>query len=426
MEEFEQKIKKTIDLKNKIENEIDNINKLYDKTVNDLEKSFKMKYEQIKNKENEIKEKLDNEVTKVKENFENFLSKCDYYIKLSQKIKKGIEKFNKEEKNILKTLSYISKISEVKNEFNNLFKSKIESLNFYFEEKNSDINYKRYYFFNGILFESEMVFEYGPNCSLNIYWTKINAENINNNKIKYIIEMRKENEKIFEKIYEGYDNQCSTKNLNPNTFYEFKIRISSVEIGNEYEYIQKMKTAGIDFDVTSKILYESKRYDEFLKIILGWTGFKNMQLIYRGTRDGMTSNNFRNKCVNQGATITLIKNAKNNIFGGYASISWENRDIWANAPGSFLFTLTNIYNIKPTKFSSQNKGQEIGNFSYHGPNFGFEDIYFYSNFYEEGCSYSKFPKSYQDILGKGYSIFTGNSNNNVINLKEIEVFKLFN
>ena len=61
----------------------------------------------------------------------------------------------------------------------------------------------------------------------------------------------------------------------------------------------------------------------------------------------MNSKVFYNKCSNIGPTITLIKNDKDNIFGGYASISWklENENKTYNAPDSFLFTLTNIYNI---------------------------------------------------------------------------------
>ena len=39
-------------------------------------------------------------------------------------------------------------------------------------------------------------------------------------------------------------------------------------------------------------------------------------------------------------------------------------------------------------------------------------------------SVSGFPHSYQDTSGKGKSIFTGNTNNNNLELKEIEVFNL--
>ena len=43
-----------------------------------------------------------------------------------------------------------------------------------------------------------------------------------------------------------------------------------------------------------------------------------MELIYRGTRDGMTSKVFHNKCDNKGESITLIKNEKIVKDGGYS------------------------------------------------------------------------------------------------------------
>ena len=51
-----------------------------------------------------------------------------------------------------------------------------------------------------------------------------------------------------------------------------------------------------------------------------------MKLIYRGTRDGMTSNDFHDKCDNKGKTICLFLNDKDNIFGGYSSIVWTNNE----------------------------------------------------------------------------------------------------
>ena len=96
-----------------------------------------------------------------------------------------------------------------------------------------------------------------------------------------------------------------------------------------------------------------------------------MELIYRGTRDGMTSSVFHNKCDNKGETITLIKNEKGNIFGGYASISWTSANgLWYSAPASFLFTLSNIYNTEPTKFQSKNDQKEVRHMSDYGPIFG--------------------------------------------------------
>ena len=148
-------------------------------------------------------------------------------------------------------------------------------------------------------------------------------------------------------------------------------------------------------------------------------------LIYRGTRDGSQSEKFHELCDNKGPTIVLYKNEKGNIFGGYASISWENSGNSKSAPDSFIFTLTNIYNINPTKFESKNDGSEVYHTSKWGPRFGNgRDIGTEGDILKTDCK-SNFPYTYYDSIGKGKSIFTGDYNNNTqyFKIKEIEVFK---
>ena len=60
MKEF---VEKTINLKNKIEEEIIEIDKLYEKVNSEMSKSFKQKHEKLTLEENILKEKLQNEVT---------------------------------------------------------------------------------------------------------------------------------------------------------------------------------------------------------------------------------------------------------------------------------------------------------------------------------------------------------------------------
>ena len=45
-------------------------------------------------------------------------------------------------------------------------------------------------------------------------------------------------------------------------------------------------------------------------------------LLFRGTKNGSSADIFYNKYDNQGPTLCLCKNEKNNIFAGYSSISW--------------------------------------------------------------------------------------------------------
>ena len=88
-------------LKNKIENEINEINNLYEKANKDLTKSFQKKHEILLKREEILRETLQNKVTKAKEQLENYLAKSNCEIRLSEKIIKGIQKFVNKEKNMI-------------------------------------------------------------------------------------------------------------------------------------------------------------------------------------------------------------------------------------------------------------------------------------------------------------------------------------
>ena len=205
-------------------------------------------------------------------------------------------------------------------------------------------------------------------------------------------------------------------NLNSNTNYEIRICSIYDNINSIWSEIKKVKTNKFD----SILLNETKRSNEFLNKIYEWTGGKSMELLYRGTRDGMSADAFHNRCNNKGSTISLFKNENGYIFGGYSSIDWTSYGDYRSAPDSFIFTLTNKYNIEPTKFPNINTSCSIYDASNYGPTFGGgHDIYIGFN-----SNYTNLGNSYKDILGKGYSIFKGNNDNYNFNLKEIEVFKL--
>ena len=105
--------KQVIGLKDKIENEINKVNELYEQTNNDLIKSFQKKHEQLLKEENDLRIKLQNEVTKAKEKLEKYLSQSISEIKICEKKYKEIKNLEKEEKNILKDLTYISNINKI-------------------------------------------------------------------------------------------------------------------------------------------------------------------------------------------------------------------------------------------------------------------------------------------------------------------------
>ena len=408
-----------IDVKKKIENEIKNINESYDKMDKETTKSFELKHEKLIKEEKEIKDKLVNEFTKIKEKLEEHLSLTNSLIRNYEKINKGIQKLDKEEQdnniNLLKKLTYISKLNKNQKEMSKISQILMKNLKLDFID--DKIKYEEYYF-NGLSIPKNIQIndiKYN-NCHISWKIDDINILNIDKNKIKYKIEIRKENEQ-FNSIYENNNMNYNINKLESNTNYEIRICTIYNNIHSNYSDIIKFKTNKFD----SILLNETNKCNECLNKIYEWTGGKNMELLYRGTRDGMSAEVFHNKCNNKGPTISLFKNEKGYIFGGYASVDWQGPSeyVYRSAPDSFIFTLTNMYNIPPTKFPNSNTNDSIYDNSSFGPAFGSSDISigFSSNI-------ARFNYCYKDVLGKGYSIFKGDNDNCYFNLKEIEVFKL--
>ena len=300
-------------------------------------------------------------------------------------------------------------------------------LNFYYNEEESNIKYE-YSFFNGIPNIKNIEIKDIKPDSFNINWEIDENKNIDNNKIKYIIEIRKENEN-FKKVYEDNNKNYLINNLIEDTNYELRICSFYNNSYGLWSEIQKVKT---EFLIDSNILKDCEKKVEYVKKLIEWTGYNKLELIYRGSRDGTTSIKFHEKCDNKGPTIVLFKNEKGNIYGGYCPISWKSEGGWQSVPEAFIFTLTNIYNIEPTKFNRNvNDNNGIYFDKSHGPWFGLaSNIGFENDYTQFNNCYSYFGvdgrKSYTDSLGKGKSIFTGDENNNNVyyKIKEIETFKL--
>ena len=425
--ELKDNIQKLNNLKKSIEHEIKEIDKTFEKVDKETTKSYEKKRDKLKKEEEDLKEKLKTEVTKVKEQLEINYSEVNSLLKTCEKIVKGVEILEKEEKIMIKNLSYVSKINKNQKEMRTLFQKLMKNLNISFIENESKIKYDDYYF-NGIPIPKNIEFkDIGVN-SFKVLWKidDINILNVDKKEINYRIEIKKENSKEdFIQIYEGNENNYLVKNnIEKNTNYEIRICSIYKDIISNWTEIHKIKTKNLD----CLILNGVEKGDEYLEKIYEWTGYKNMKLLYRGTRDGDGSNIFHNKCDNQGPTLCLCKNEKGNIFGGYASISWTSDGNYHSANGSFLFTLTNIHGINPTKYpNTQRYEYAVCHNSGYGPTFGGNhDLNISNNYLNNNSSYCCFGYSYPDVLGKGHSIFSGDVNTDSFKLKELEVFKLTN
>ena len=66
------------------------------------------------------------------------------------------------------------------------------------------------------------------------------------------------------------------------------------------------------------------------------------ELLYRGTRDGFASTQFHKLCDNKGPTVTLAKSNFGQVFGGYASVSWQSFGGVMNDQEAFLFSVSKV------------------------------------------------------------------------------------
>ena len=91
--------------------------------------------------------------------------------------------------------------------------------------------------------------------------------------------------------------------------------------------------------------------------------YKLCDLLFRGTRDGFSRNDFYKKCNNKQDTICLIQSHQNNVFGGFTSLKWDesrNRG-YQTDPAAFLYLIrSNKSNKdsewKPKVYPIQNGG----------------------------------------------------------------------
>ena len=377
MDNFDEIYKKSILLKEKLEKEIIEIDKLYLQIYTEIKKLFEIKHEKFLKKENELIEELQNEVTKIKEQLENNLVISNSIITDIEKINKGVKILEKEkEKNIFNILSYISKINTIKNGMNLLNQKLIKSLKIYFNKELIKVNYEEFYF-NGIQTPKEIEIEMVNNNSFKISWKldDINILNVNNKHIKYQVEIRKEIPKEkFILYYDGNENNCIIENLNEKTNYEIRICCYYNDLIGPWSEIKKFQT-NKNINLKSLIL-KNEKYNK-KRTICNWIDpSKNFEfkLLFRMSRDGANCFNFHRLCDNKGETLILFQTDKNYIFGAYSPLNWTSPQSGEycnpNDNLTFLFSLNKMKKYKKISGNTLRAQKDLGPLFGNGTDLG--------------------------------------------------------
>ena len=153
----------------------------------------------------------------------------------------------------------------------------------------------------------------------------------NKNLEKEIIELKKEKEKQDKEIQEL--KSILLINEKKNSKYKKDIPIEKSKI-NYIINSKIIKDNSIDF-VINKI---QKIYEK---------NIKELKLLYRGSENNFESKSFHSKCDKVKGTLTLVKNKKGLIFGGFTNESWDGNNISKKDDKAFCFSikLKKIYEI---------------------------------------------------------------------------------
>ena len=211
------------------------------------------------------------------------------------------------------------------------------------------------------------------------------------------------------------NNLCDIIKVQANDIKDLKARVTILEqkmqkIEENNNYINK-RIKNKD-SLIGDIIKNEEQYNLICDYIDKNKAFK-FELLYKGTKDGDTYDIFHKKCDNQGPTISIIESTDGQIFGGYASKSWDiNNKSDIPDPDSFLFNI----NINKKYGVSNNKGLIYGNICDFGGGC-FHELWLHNNYFSQngGCDNGN------GFNFKNYELSGGK---NKYKVKECEVYKV--
>ena len=115
-------------------------------------------------------------------------------------------------------------------------------------------------------------------------------------------------------------------------------------------------------DLIHNTLKQSKPYKNLRNI--------DMSLLYRASDHDYSSVKFHELCDKKGATLTIIHNEYDHIFGGFANESWNIHELQITDPNAFLFSIKPKIKVFRLKQEENDGDEALANYQTWGPIFG--------------------------------------------------------
>ena len=425
-ERFEDILKCDDDLEKRITETIENVQKENVSAKEKASQSFREAHEKLNAEEAAVMEELEKACSDAEDALQKALDNlrgvCEYSAVLSEANSKTEGKASR-----LMELNIVCEMEKQRKAMDELRRRKIADLKVEWDSEKRKLSFTRH-LINGAPVPKDVVFPTVHNTSVDVSWNCDGEEELNEEDKKelvYCVEVKKASisEGGWKEVYRGKDKKCTMSGLEKNTEYNVRVECVVGELHGVWSDAVTFKTKNLSID--SDILSSETNKKVFEEKLSEWCGTENFELLYKGSHDGFNVNKFHEKCDNKGKTLVLVKNTSGHVFGGFASIPWANSSSCSGkqAPDSFLFTLTNMHGIQPTKFplKDENDSHAVCHNNNYSPAFGKgHDLYFYSDRRAGAC----FGNTYSDTTGKGSSIFSSSTSTNHFQVQEIEVFKV--
>ena len=389
-----------------------------------IEKSFNEARRRLDEEEKGLKEKLE----KVTQEYVSVLCETLTGLRETHEYSKVLNEADSKGKDMsrLMELNLVSEMERQRRIAEEVHATKMTGVNIGWDSEERKLSFTKY-IFNGVPTPGDLVLSNVASRRFALAWDCDESEMSEEDKeaLSYVVEVKKSSDDAWKEAYSGKGRKCVLDNVDVDTDYDVHVKCMIGDTDGMWSDVAHVKTAGSV--VMDSLILKAETNEKVLKDKLGeWCKGIDFELLYRGSIDGFGATHFHELCNDEGRTLTLVKNSSGHVFGGFTSVPWTSTKKCKQAPGSFLFTLTNMYGIQPTKFHLKNKkdGNAIYHRSDYGPTFGNgHDLHISSNCNANTDSYASFF-SYIDTTGKGSSIFSSNTSDVHFRVQEIEVFKI--
>ena len=215
----------------------------------------------------------------------------------------------------------------------------------------------------------------------------------------------------FEPIKESLNEQNRESSIPNENNENYNIDINNIESVNSNEDDNEEKFPN---GIIKNIIKEPEEIENVINRIAEKFPGSRYKLLYKGSRDGDSANDFHSRCDDAEKTLVIVEDNYGNRFGGFTTQDWGGQYLQKKDDDAFIFSVdkNKIYDVIPEQ-------NAIGCYPNFGPVFFGCQIRIYDNFLTKGGTTYKKGLNYRTT--EDFELTNGNQN---FGVRDIEVYEI--